>query len=107
MTNKMETSKNKFFDSDQKSKISDIKKKTWPELFQKILEGKKNSDVRLADFDMKQGDVIIFEEYDPKTESYTGRIIKKKVKNLTKLNLTNFNSFEDFKKYGHWLMEFE
>ena len=81
--------------------ISEIKKKTWPELFKKILEGKKNSDVRLADFDIKEGDTLVFEEYDPKTKKYTSRIIKKKIKNLTKLNLTDFNSFEDFKKYGH------
>ena len=85
----------------------EIKKKTWPELFQKILEGKKNSDVRLADFDAQEGDMLILEEYDPKIKKYTGRTLKKKIKNLTKLNLTNFNSFEDFKKYGHWLMEFE
>jgi len=85
----------------------EIKKKTWPKLFQRILEGKKNSDVRLADFDLKEGDLMIFEEYDPKTKKYTGRILKKKIKNLNKLNLTDFNSFEDFKKYGHWLMDLE
>jgi len=85
----------------------EIKKKTWPELFNKVLEGKKNSDVRLADFDIKEGDTLIFEEYSPETKRYTGRKIKKKVKHLTKLNLTDFNSFEDFKKYGHWLIDLE
>jgi len=85
----------------------DIKKKAWPELFQKILEGKKNSDIRLADFNINEGDVLILEEYDPKTKEYTGKTIKKKIKNLTKLKLTDFNSFEDIEKYGHWLMEFE
>lgn len=85
----------------------EIKKKTWPELFNKILESKKNSDVRLADFDLKEGDILVFEEYNPKTKKYTGRTIKKKVKNLTKLNLTDFSSYEDFKKYGHWLIDLE
>jgi len=85
----------------------EIKKKTWPELFQKMLEGKKNSDVRLADFDIKEGDILVLEEYNPETKEYTGRTIKKKVKNLNKLNLTNFNSFEDIKKCGHWLMDLE
>ena len=85
----------------------EIKKKTWPELFKKFLEGKKNADVRLADFEIKEGDTLVLEEYDPKTKEYTGRTIKKKIKNLTKLNLADFNSFEDFKKYRHWLMEFE
>lgn len=87
--------------------MAEIKKKTWPEFFKRIAEGKKNSDVRLADFEVKEGDTLVLEEYDPKTKSYTGRKIKRKVKNLNKLNLTGFNSFEDFKKYGHWLMEFE
>lgn len=87
--------------------MAEIKKKCWPELFQKVLEGKKNSDVRLADFEIKEGDILILEEYNPETKEYTGRAIKKKVKNLTKLNLTDFNSFEELKKSGHWLMEFE
>jgi len=87
--------------------MAEIKKKTWPELFQKVLEEKKNSDVRLADFDINEGDTLILDEYNPETKEYTGRTIKKKVKNLTKLNLSDFNSFEDIKKHGHWLMEFE
>jgi len=86
---------------------TEIKKKCWPELFQKVLEGKKNSDARLADFDVKEGDILILEEFNPETKEYTGRTIKKKVKNLTKLNLAGFNSFEELKKYGHWLIEFE
>ena len=36
----------------------EIEKKTWPELFQKMLEGKKTADLRLADFDIKQGDIL-------------------------------------------------
>lgn len=85
----------------------EIKKKTWPELFQKMLEGKKNADVRLADFDLKEGDTLVLEEYDPKTKQYTGRTLRKKVKNLNKVKLTNFSSFEDMSKYGHYLIELE
>lgn len=85
----------------------EIKKKCWPELFQKILDGNKNSDVRLADFNLKEGDMLILEEYNPQTKKYTGRTTKKKVKNLTKLNLADYNSIEEIKKYGHWLIEFE
>lgn len=84
-----------------------IKKKTWPELFQKMLDGKKNADVRLADFDAKEGDIIIFEEYDPETNEYTGRKLEKKIKNLTKIRVTDFNPVEDIKKYGHFVMELE
>lgn len=87
--------------------MADIKKKCWPELFQKMLEGKKNADLRLADFDLAEGDVLIFEEYNPETKEYAGRIIKKKVKNLNKIRLTDFHSIEDIKKYGQWLIELE
>jgi ribosomal protein S17 len=85
----------------------EIKKKTWPELFQKILDGKKTADLRLADFDIQEGDVLILEEYNPKTKQYTGRILKKKVKNLNKVKLTDYHSPEDITKYGHWIIELE
>ncbi len=85
----------------------EIKKKCWSALFQKILDGKKNVDVRLADFDVKEGDVLIFEEYDNEKKEYTGRKIEKKVKNVNKVNFADFNSVEDIKKFGHWVMELE
>lgn len=85
----------------------EIKKKCWSDLFQKILDGKKNADVRLADFDVREGDVFVFEEYDNVKKEYTGRVIRKKVKNVNKVNFIDFNSVEDVKKFGHWVMEFE
>jgi ribosomal protein S17 len=85
----------------------EIKKKTWPESFQKILEGKKTADLRLADFDIQEGDILILEEYNPKTKQYTGRVLKKKVKNLNKVKLTDYHSPEDITKYGHWIIELE
>lgn len=87
--------------------MAEIKKKSWPELFQKMLDGKKKADLRLADFDIKEGDIFVFEEYNPKIREYTGRVLKKKVKNLNKLKITEFNSVEDINKYGHWLIELE
>ena len=87
--------------------MAEVKKKTWPELFQKILDGKKNSDVRLADFEIKERDTLVLEEYNPETKKYTGRVIRKKIKNLTKLKLADFNSIDDINKYGHWLIELE
>jgi hypothetical protein len=85
----------------------EIKKKTWPNLFQKILDGKKTTDLRLADFDIQEGDILILEEYDPKTKKYTGRRLKKKVKNLNRVKLTDYHSPEDITKYGHWVIELE
>lgn len=56
-----------------------IEKKTWPDLFQKIVEGKKTFDLRLNDFDIDEGDILVLKEYDPKTQTYSGRILEKKV----------------------------
>ena len=59
--------------------ISIIKKKVWPEYFEKILSGKKPWELRLNDFEVGEGDTLILEEWDPKTGQYTGRVCKKKV----------------------------
>ena len=85
----------------------EIKKKTWPELFQKMLDGKKNTDLRLADFDINQGDTLILEEYDPEKKEYTGRVLKKKIKNLNKVKLTDFHSSEQISQHGHWIIELD
>lgn len=85
----------------------EIHKKTWPEYFQLILNGTKNFEFRLADFDIKEGDVLILEEYDPKLKKYTGRSIKKKVNFVTKFNPTEMHSLEDIKKYGFLLIGIE
>ena len=52
--------------------MTEIHKKTWPKYFQEILEGKKKFEVRLADFEVKEGDTLILEEYDPDIKKYTG-----------------------------------
>lgn len=83
----------------------EIKKKTWPELFQKILEGKKTVDLRLADFDIKEDDILVLEEWNPETKEYTGRKLKKKVKNVNKIKLTDFHTIGEINKYGHWVIE--
>jgi hypothetical protein len=85
----------------------EIKKKCWPELFEKILKGEKQADIRLADFDLKAGDILVLEEYNPETKQYTGRSMKKQVKNLNKINLNEFWSPEQIKEKGVWLIELE
>lgn len=84
----------------------EVRKKTWPDLFQLMLDGKKTTDLRLADFEINEGDTLILEEYDPKTRSYTGRVLKKRIKNLNKVKLTDFHTIEDISRHGHWVIEF-
>ncbi|MBS3075102.1 DUF3850 domain-containing protein [Candidatus Pacearchaeota archaeon] len=83
----------------------EIHKKTWPEYFKMILDGKKNFELRLADFDINEGDDLILEEYDLKTKKYTGRKIKKKAWNIIKVNPTQMNDIDDIKKFGFYIIE--
>lgn len=94
------------FDSPKQLKNT-IRKKTWPEYFQKILDGKKNCELRLADFNIKEGDTLILEEWDPKTGEYTGRKIEKVVKNLTHVFPLDFASFEELEECGQYIIEME
>lgn len=56
-----------------------IRKKVWPEYFEAIVSGKKTYELRLADFEVREGDVLILEEWDVTSERYTGRKIEKRV----------------------------
>ncbi|MDP2947178.1 MAG: DUF3850 domain-containing protein [Nanoarchaeota archaeon] len=78
----------------------EIHKKTWPELFQKVLDGEKNFDVRLGDFEIHNEDVLILDEYDPEKKQYTGRSVKKKVSFVAKWKIGEIHSSEDIKKFG-------
>ena len=63
--------------------------------------------MRLADFDIQEGDTLVLEEWNPETKSYTGRSLEKKAKSVVRFNVAKFNNIEDIKKYGHWLIELE
>jgi hypothetical protein len=81
-----------------------IKKKTWPDYFEKLLSGEKTFDTRVADFDVNPGDTLIFEEYDPKTKSYTGRTLSKTVTFVGKTKDWTFYDPQDVEKYGLVIM---
>jgi len=57
--------------------MATIKKKILPEYFELVKSGKKKFELRLVDFDIKEGDILVLEEWNPKTKKYTGRKIKK------------------------------
>ena len=84
-----------------------IEKKTWPEYFQKILDGEKTYEVRVADFECNSGDTIVLKEWDPKTKDYTGREIAKTVGYVLKtkdLEKDDFWPKEDVEKFGLQIM---
>ena len=78
-----------------------IEKKTTPKFFKDVLDGKKNFDIRLADWKCKPGDLLILKEYDPIKNTYSGRVIKKTVSYVVKTKDLKYFSKKDIEKYGH------
>ena len=88
--------------------MATIKKKIWPEYFDLVVSGKKKFEVRLADFDVKEGDTIILEEWDPKTKAYTGRRMEKKVGYVRKFNPNDFFGQEkEVAKKGFYVFQID
>lgn len=83
-----------------------IEKKVWPEFFQKILDGEKTFELRLADFDCKSGDILVLSEWNPKTKEYTGRVLEKEVTYVFKTKDAKFWPKEDVEKYGFQIISF-
>jgi ASC-1-like (ASCH) protein len=78
----------------------EIKKKVWPQYFELIKSGKKKFEVRVADFEVKEGDILILEEWDPETKEYTGRSLTKKVGYTLKFSLDSFGQKELIEEKG-------
>jgi ribosomal protein S17 len=84
-----------------------IEKKVWPEYFQKILDGEKTFELRLADFECKKGDILVLREWNPKTKGYTGRTIEKEVTYVLKTKDVKFWPKEDIEKHGLQIISFK
>lgn len=82
-------------------------KKIHPQYFQKILEGKKNFELRLADWKCKEGDELVLREWDTKTKKYTGRKISKTVTYVIKTKEIDFWPQKDIDKYGYQIISFK
>ncbi|MFA5841732.1 MAG: DUF3850 domain-containing protein [Candidatus Paceibacterota bacterium] len=88
--------------------MTTIEKKTWPELFEKVLSGEKKFDLRLNDFNIGVGDTLLLREWDPRTKEYTGRELSKKVTYILKVNPNDTMwPKEDIEKYGIQVMSLE
>ncbi|MFA6273009.1 MAG: DUF3850 domain-containing protein [Candidatus Paceibacterota bacterium] len=84
-----------------------IKKKIWPEYFEAVASGKKKFELRLNDFEIKEGDILVLEEWNPKTKKYTGRKMKKKVTYVLKFKLDDFGQKEEIEKLGLQIISLE
>lgn len=90
-----------------RTKFTTWHRKIWPEYFELVKSGKKRFELRLADFNIKEGDILILEEYDPKTKKYTGRKIEKNVDYVFKFNLDDFGQKEEIEKRGLYVIQIE
>ena len=83
-----------------------IEKKVDKEYFEKILSGDKNFELRLADWECNEGDVLVLREID-EDRNYTGREIEKKVTCVLKTKDIDLFPKEDVEKYGYQIISFK
>ncbi len=80
-----------------------IVKKCWPEYFEQILLNKKTFELRVNDFDIEEGDILILKEWDLKTKDFTGRQVERKVGYVGKWRIHELEKFatkENIEKNG-------
>ena len=87
--------------------MSTIHKKVWPEFFEEIVSGKKKFELRLADFDVKEGDTLILEEWDEDKKEYTGRKIEVIATYILKTKGQTFWPQKEVDTYGFQIIQFE
>lgn len=58
--------------------------KSWPEFFDKIIEGRKTHDIRRCDDrHFEVGDLLVLQEFDNQAKIYTGREVEVEVTYIT------------------------
>lgn len=87
--------------------MATIHKKIWPEYFEKIISGKKKLELRLADFEVSEGDTLVLEEWDNNKKEYTGRKIEVVATYILKTKGQIFWPKEEVDKYGFQIIQFE
>lgn len=87
-----------------------IKKKLWKEYFDQVASGKKKYELRLNDFNIAEGDILLLREWDREKGEYTGREIEKKVTRVNKFKLEELYAFwskEDLEERGIQIISIE
>ena len=87
--------------------MTTIHKKVWREYFEKIISGKKKLELRLADFEVNEGDTLVLEEWDKDKKEYTGRKVEVVATYILKTKGQIFWSSEEVEKHGFQIIQFE
>lgn len=85
--------------------MRELIKKCNPDTFNLILKGEQTADIRINDFIINPDDIIIFKEYDPIKEKFTGRKVSKTVKAVREFDPTEYYDMKDVTKKGLLLIE--
>jgi len=94
----------------KKNNFMEIRKKVRPEYFAMILAGKKKVELRLADFEIQEGDTFILEEYaydDGGGRKPTGREIRTIATYIIKTKDFKMCPQEEIDKFGFQVIQFE
>jgi hypothetical protein len=81
-----------------------IEKKILPEYFEKIMQGEKTYELRLADWECSTGDTLVLIEIDPQTKEPTGRSLSRKVGYVGKTKGLDFWTKEQIDQYGYQII---
>jgi len=84
-----------------------IYKKVRKEYFEQIISGKKKLELRLADFEVNENDILVLEEWDKDKKEYTGRKIEVVATYILKTKGLTFWTQEEVEKYGFQIIQFE
>ncbi|MBS3913460.1 MAG: DUF3850 domain-containing protein [Bacteroidetes bacterium] len=78
--------------------------------FENILAGRKKFELRLADFDIAEGDILRLEEWvgDGAERKFTGRYLEKQITYLRKIDLKDWvNKQPELLDKGMYVLQFE
>lgn len=87
-----------------------VTKKIDTEWIEMIMAGKKKFELRLADFDIEDGDVLRLEEWvgEGKDRKPTGRFVEKKVTYTRKIELKSWIEKQpELKEKGFYIIQFD
>jgi len=87
--------------------MATIHKKIWPEYFEQVMSGKKKFELRLADFEVNEGDTLVLEEWAKDKQTYTGRKVEVMVTYISKTKNQPYWPKEVVDKYGFQIIQFE
>lgn len=89
--------------------MATVTKKISSEWFEAIASGQKKYELRLADFDISEGDTLRLEEWTDGVErSFTGRFLEKKINYVRKVDLASWLEQQpELIEKGFYVLQFD